>query len=65
VGNAIELDQLNKNWELMSQTGEGFVILMDDAGNMRHDLKVPGGCDIGEYISDENEWSIITSFEYW
>jgi len=49
-----------KNYELMTQNGEGFAILMDDAGNMKQDLKAPGGVDIGEFISNNNDRDEIT-----
>jgi len=49
-----------KKWELMDRTGEGFAVLMDNAGNMRQDLKAPGGQDINEFISEENCQNLIT-----
>jgi len=49
-----------KKWELMDRTEEGFAILLDNDGNMRQDLKAPGGRDLGEFISEENCQEIIT-----
>ena len=40
-----------KDYQLLDASDDGFLSLMDDAGNTRDDLKVPDG-DIGEEIKN-------------